>query len=162
MAATKVRYEKKGYNKVITNENEHKKWNFLMPLSLQELGKLTLKRYVDRKQDDTGFVVSRRKKPSPILLKQMILKYLEFAIEELIENGEVYFLKKRLYIKKIPSRKGYEHDKKWNGHEYVVFMDSIKKLITKEKEIQVEFTLGKKYREMLYEKVKNNWNYYEK
>ena len=94
--------------------------------------------------------------PHRPFLTKLVLKYIDFSLDELIEKGYVYFLNKKLFIEKIPARaRKLKEDIKWNGNEYTAFFYDEKD------DMKVEYKIGKEHMEKLYNKVKNNWNYYE-
>lgn len=150
MAIDTLRYRILRYKKQKKKVDE---FSNLLPSDEHEIAKLAKRRWMDFK----GYKDPKNRNiPRKLLFKKLVLKYLEFSIDELVETGQVFFLNKRLYIEKIKSRprRSIAEDRKWNMHEYVVFH------ITEDGE-RIEYKLGAAHTEKLYDKVKNNWNYYD-
>ena len=163
MEKTKVKSEKpprKEYIKVIETKLEEKDGNELSQFDLSNLAKISFHRYIDRKRN-LGIVFSRRKRPTQKFFRKIVFSYIKCSLDELVDKGEVYFLSKRLYIERIISKRNLEWDKKWNGNQYLVFLDTT---ITRRKKVipkKIRFEIGKEYLDKIYKKVKDNWNYYE-
>jgi len=160
MEITKVKPRvRKEYQKVV--KKKEIKNNELLQFDVTELGKIACNRYKDRKRLDAGVAFTRRKNVSQVEFRKIIRSYICYALEELIDKGEVYILSKRLYIERVISKRNLEWDKKWNGNQYIVFCDTITKYRKKIKAKKLRFDIGTQYIEKIYLKVKDNWNYYE-
>lgn len=145
---TKQRIRAKGFKKAGFKFDDS---GNLLPYDEIDIADWSILRFMYRR----GHNAKRDEIPRRKLMKKIALKYFEYSLDDLIENGQTFFLKHRLYIQKIKARpRNVTEDIKWNGNEYVVYLDT-------EDGVKVEYKLHKTYIEKLYQKVKNNWNYYE-
>jgi len=92
--------------------------------------------------------IHRRNVGDFINMESMINKMFEYKMAMLIEKGEVYIGNTRMWIERISAKKGIEHDKKWNGYDYIV------------KSGDDTYVLHQNMIESLYNKVKTNWLIY--